>query len=919
MLVAACAATNVSLAAASSDEAHSDPLLAPTWEAVPLEDGARVERYLGDHTALVAHGAGGSRGLMESLHPLRTRGADGQLEPVDLELADRGEHFAPRVPLVPVRIEKDPRAGVSFVESGIAFTPIGFWSAAARRVAGKASWANAAQDTDYWVMPTPGGVETFAELRSEQSPDSLAWRFELPAGAALRLPHGPRGPALIERDGEALARISPPVAWDADGDAVSTSYHVAGSVLRMAVEHRAAGVRHPVVADPEIADSSLDANPGGWRPVENVPGLPAGAMGLSPFFIQPGGGFTWNGGEWGDWRYTAPGSAYVYNLHFSGVTHQRSGSSMVQGIMRPDGSWEAGYWNRNGNEANGIEPMTETSSSAGNTYQHCTQGLCQPGIGSSGNMAVFRAQITSPGYRCCHSLYQSFSGTSVYLDDREAPVAGAPSHGSPAPGAWVDSASYSVTAPVSDGTAALRGLGAKKLELRLPKRTGGTSVRSATHPCAGGHNDRCPQTWTPASLSYSTADLPEGASTATLHGYDVLGKESAARTWQVKVDRSAPEATATGDGWTPVAGMVPPGERSIAVSATDAYAGVKSVEIEVDGVREFNSTQTCAAGGCSMSRTWTYDTADYSLGQHTIEVIVEDQVGHAWSESKTVTFGEFAPPPGCTSGATTVSSGHIGGPANYLGLEAEAQGGATHVCWHLASAPLVNSSGTLMVVGASIDPTAPQVDSSGAACLSQQAGQVIVSNTNALGTVRISRYSAAGQAWVCVQAPGVSYRLRLTVPAATTPDVLVAPSATPVLPPPPRTWPAEPSARCQASSGTFLINNEVAGRQLWLAASAAAGKAEVCVRQEDVASGSGSGGVVTIAPTNLPGDVGLSDDLGPCTQVVNHFDAPPVRLHIDRSPGADPQSVCVDAGVQRKRLFVGTTGGGNPVAFESDD
>lgn len=181
------------------------------------------------------------------------------------------------------------------------------------------------------------------------------------------------------------------------------------------------------------------------------------------------------------------------------------------------------------------------------------------------------------------------------------------------------------------------------------------------------------------------------------------------------------------------------------------------------------------------------------------------------------------------------------------------------------------------------------------------------------------RYEAPGEAWVCVEAPaGVSYRLKLHVPTATAPDVSVGVHNPPLSPPAPEAWPAKESARCQATSGTFLVNGEVAGKHLWLATATAGSTAELCVRQQDVASGSGSGGVVTVDGTKLPAQFGLSPDLSPCTQVVNHFDAPPVKLHLDASPVGDPQSVCVDAGVYAQRFFVGSSDDGSTVRFMPD-
>jgi len=902
-------------ALAVADEFHGGTLGAPVVRGVPLEPGWRVESYLGDFTARVVDGETGLAGLVESSVPLRAPGVDGALAPVDLELVERGGVLVPRVPLVPVELDRDPRGGVSFGDAGFSFSPVGFGAAAPELVAGRAAWANAARDLDYFVRATAGGVETFAQLRSADSPESLSWRFDLPRGAELRL--AGRGGAVIERGGEALARISPPIAWDAGGGDVEASYELAGEVLTMVVEHRRAGVSYPVLADPELTDSDLDANTGGWQSSST-----SGPWEFpTPGVLLPGGNWTFVSGDYGQWAYTAPGSAYVYNAHFIDVAHDSDGSAMVQGIARPDGqSWEAGFWNKNGTQASGLIPMVETTDSSGNRYQHCTDGFCRPGSGASGNKAIFRGLITSPGYRPQHSFYQAFNSTLVYLDDRDVPVLGLPTHGG-SPGAWVDSASYTVSGTVSDGTSVVPGLGAKKLRLLVPRTGGGNDEVSASHGCAGGHNDRCPQQWTGGPLSYETADMPEGINTLRLHGQDVLGKESAPQTWQVKVDRSGPQQQITGDGWTDVAGIIPPGERTINATANDPYSGVKSIEIKIDGVRKHYVTQSCPSGSCSMSTTYRYDSGDYPPEEHTIEVISTDQVGNQTTDSKTVTFGTGieAPEFSCdSSGATTVSSGHIGGAANYLGVKAETVGDRTAVCWHLATGALANQAGGITFTGATLGGGGPELDPGGASACVDSGGAAVVDRDGIGGRLTISYYTAAGEAWVCVySSAGLNYRLILEVPDATTPDAQVGVASAPLAVPPPKPWPAKASSACTATTGTFLLNMQVASHHVWLATRSGGTSADVCVRHQE-GSGAGRGGIATVNPASAPAEVGVGQhDLAICNEQVDHTDNP-VRLHIDKSTTTNPQSVCVDAGVVKTRAYVGSSGG-DPVTFTPDN
>jgi len=123
-----------------------------------------------------------------------------------------------------------------------------------------------------------------------------------------------------------------------------------------------------------------------------------------------------------------------------------------------------------------------------------------------------------------------------------------------------------------------------------------------------------------------------------------------------------------------------------------------------------------------------------------------------------------------------------------------------------------------------------------------------------------------------------------------------------------------------SSGGTLVTEHSVLGTGLWLAHATTLGRVQVCVRAEN-ASGSGGGGILTIDAGSVVGavpQVGVSGDLTPCTVLINHLDQP-VKLWLDASPpGSNPQSVCVDAGVVRQRVYVQTGSGGSPVSFTPD-
>ncbi len=69
------------------------------------------------------------------------------------------------------------------------------------------------------------------------------------------------------------------------------------------------------------------------------------------------------------------------------------------------------------------------------------------------------------------------------------------------------------------------------------------------------------------------------------------------------------------------------------VDARDAASGVINVDVLVDGVRQsaYSAQRDCPDGGCSLPYGFNFNAAPYSAGDHTVEIIVRDQVG--WSTS----------------------------------------------------------------------------------------------------------------------------------------------------------------------------------------------------------------------------------------------------------------------------------------------
>src|SRR5699024_3709049 len=143
------------------------------------------------------------------------------------------------------------------------------------RVAGQqVFYANALRDADVFATPLPSGLETFVQLRSAESPTTIVYAFELPAGARLVQQPGEHAGAAVFDGNRVLLIIAAPVSFDANDHLVPTTMRVDGSrlVLDVAVTESTA---LPVLVDPVIDNQFAGgdvasgygsfANVSGWR------------------------------------------------------------------------------------------------------------------------------------------------------------------------------------------------------------------------------------------------------------------------------------------------------------------------------------------------------------------------------------------------------------------------------------------------------------------------------------------------------------------------------------------------------------------------------------------------------------------------------------------------------------------------------
>jgi hypothetical protein len=626
--------------------------------------------------ALVDAGAGKSDILVESLDPLRVRGSAGEVRQVDLALVGDEGGYRPRRSGVSVRLPG--KLGAGFDVAGVAVSPGGA-DVAADVVAGKTFYPSFAADADLWATPLVDGLEIYLQLRSAKSPERFPMRFSLPAGARLQESAVLPGAAEVVRGERRIALVRPPMAWDADGYPVPVSYEVAGDALTVVVPHRAGDYLYPLLVDPAIIEdqrswkdnAALDYL--GWRYETNSNGRlgyssGAGALG-SGLYVFDRASTAVNVGDVGQWRFDAPGTAFVMRAEFARVSHEAGRACVREGIKRSDGIYEPGAWMRdgetvatNGSPTPAVGACEGQSALSDDTKVHCTSTTCGQ-HGTPGNSAVFSHEVWNSG--ADHDRYTYMGGARVYLSDIDRPNFA--SYGFNGPTGWVHDVTGTVDATVTDS-----GLGVKKVVINSPDSTE-WSGESYDPPCRGDRTDRCPQAPDPQQLSFNTAGLPEGIRTIRTTALDIVDNDES-RSGQVKIDRSGPDIALSGPLYDRRGQEAPNGLYQVHADATDgdgssdamARSGVVQVELRLDDSVEAERYVDCSTHSCALDLDWAIDTSELAGGVHRVDVVATDALDHERIESF-----EFSK--GCCLEATT-SSTWLGEAPNFsdvTGDEAE--------------------------------------------------------------------------------------------------------------------------------------------------------------------------------------------------------------------------------------------------------
>ncbi len=553
-------------------------VFAPELEGTAgIFDELEVERFHGDHVALIApgdqlgqeiHSEGESQPtLLESTLPLRTENDSGEDAAVDLTLEATEEGLQPANPLVEVGIPAQLGEGISLPETGV---EISLADAPAARTPSIVEGSTAFYpnitpqgDGDLSVAPTPLGVETSAQLRSADAPDSQTFDLGLPEGASLRETEG-GGAEVVGQDGKPLVVVPAPSALDAAGEPVPVRLETAGhSVIITTTPDEDAAL--PILVDP-LWEKFTYGQAGGPRP--DYSGWTAETNNQALFqtaendWCAACNNIVW-GLELNSFSgSTTPWSRALWDYHVprwaADVAIGKEPTTYINyamfGRLGYDVGWEQNnhsisydpifeyyLWdNNNGFVAIGKRLGTEGNLSDPN-YQYL---LKNPNNNENAKQAELELVTTQPYSQWRHAYV---GDAWLELTDNDYPEFTESS----SPSEWVNnSPKGKITFKAID-----TGLGVYEIRAWEPTSSGSSQNVTTLQGCTGGAGHPCPRSWSSTAggpaLNYDPSIMPQGEDWVALDAADAIGHLTSQKAKlpeaRIKVDHTPPSLALSGN------------------------------------------------------------------------------------------------------------------------------------------------------------------------------------------------------------------------------------------------------------------------------------------------------------------------------------------------------------------------------------
>jgi hypothetical protein len=509
-------------------------------------DELEVEAFRSDHVAVVAApdpSGDAPAGLLSSSLPLRVADETGNKEVVDLDLEPEQGHLEPENPLAELEIPSQLSEGIYLPESDIEIELAGVSGKRSASTVGDASafYPNVAHDTDFVVTAAPTGVETYTQLRSVDAPTNQVFELSLPPGHHLQEHAG--GAQVVAADGETILSVSPPSALDAAGQRVPSTLKVVDHSVVISVDPPADAV-YPILVDPlyqahtwshdRIYLEWASHTDPSFSAYENFYGR-GGAITISTGSVTPGQGF-WNfyvPRYWADGHKGLTPTSYIrnmklWNLYYETAEPTRTWAHPYMQM----GLWSAGkqafvsYAYRDGLQG----PLTDPYWVYDLTNPQEVTDVKQGGYALANNT-----------YYNSAGRYVSVGSTSTEVTDKDLP--GFAELGSVPE--WLGSAPGSaINYQVSDS-----GLGIHRVRLVYPSASGGTGETVTSMGCIGNGFNYCRRTVNKQDkeLSYNPSLMAQGENTVQVYAVDPVGNQSSAGQSRIKVDRTQPQLSLSGN------------------------------------------------------------------------------------------------------------------------------------------------------------------------------------------------------------------------------------------------------------------------------------------------------------------------------------------------------------------------------------
>jgi YD repeat-containing protein len=581
---------------------------------------------------------GGKGMVMESFLPVRAEDDDGDLRKVDLGLERTGNGYETENGLVEVHIPEAANKPIKVGEEGVSIKLAGADAKQSAHPYGDTNVfaSEVLPDTDMLVSPIATGVEISNVLRSEDSPETLRYEVEMPAGAVLQADGG--SGYQVVRDGESLATIPKPTAVDAQGTEVPVGSRIEGASLVLTVEHRGAEYAMPILVDPILENgegwiywANLDSTEH-WSFTKNVEGMYGSSSCIhicfegsgKGLYVSAQSGFYWPNQD-AHWAYGAPNAnSYVLNPTLSPYVRYDNNCSAAQYPQPHD---YFGVWGANGQW---VYLSVNSSNQYNNAYY----------LPYSGQSVVFGLNTAGAEFSmpCWRDLYAG--GATVWLDDSNWPSASPVQN---PPTTWIKPETpVHIVSQASDS-----GLGVQKVVI---SSDGAPEILDKTaNQCTGTWRSRCLTGYT-GTFDIHGASFREGKRVASVVAFDATGKASTPYYFETKVDGNAPEVKLEGQlaevthenegaakGAEKVESLQLP-VYNLKIEAADGHpaaaekewqSGVRKIEIKLDEIQQKVWQTGSCAHDCSMTETYPVDlSTSQTAGKHTLKIVATDFAGN---------------------------------------------------------------------------------------------------------------------------------------------------------------------------------------------------------------------------------------------------------------------------------------------------